>query len=329
MTMTERSGKPIGIASTIISEDQGLINYRPRMNKMTGSVIATILLNQMMYWAKRQGNGFYKFVSPCSHELYIEGDSWTEELKLTKHEFYGAIKKIGFKRGKSSNEIESEKDAYIIYYTTKDRLTYWIVNWDKIEADLSNLYNRNYLVNPKSGITKVNPKSGITNYISETTSENTVANTMKQNKLELESLTPKKENKYDNFAKKLKACIESVRKVNVTSNINSWATHFRKLHEIDRIELPRIQYVLDEYKQIIGMQYVPVVYSAKAFREKFLRVEDAVKRINNDSSKTKESTISHKTHYKNGIQYVWNDEEVKWMMFNRDCRECDENGIPI
>ncbi len=52
----------------ILSEDKERISYRPRLNEITGSVIATILLQQMLYWWWKSGRQpFYKFATACSH----------------------------------------------------------------------------------------------------------------------------------------------------------------------------------------------------------------------------------------------------------------------
>ena len=184
-------GQPNRVSKTI-SDDKHLITYRPKLNKITGSVTATLLLQQAMYWADVSGNEFYKFIQPCKHDRYKQGDSWTEELGFTKHEFNTAIKKIGFKRGRSGkNEIEKEEDAYIIYYTTSQRLTYWVVNWNKINKDLDKLYsNPEYLVNPEcgntkekkeSGITKANPECGNTITSKTTTKTNTKTSKQREN----------------------------------------------------------------------------------------------------------------------------------------------------
>ena len=172
-------GRP-RIEGNMLANDKNVIIYRKELNKLTGSVTASLLLKQAMYWDKIKGGKFYKFISPCNHDLYKEGDSWLEELGFSKHEFRSAIKKIGFKRGKSKNEIENEKDAYIIYYTNSDRVTYWMVNWKKLNKDLKKLYrDTDYLVNPESGNTKSNRNPDISKETgkreypsSETTPEN-------------------------------------------------------------------------------------------------------------------------------------------------------------
>ena len=57
--------------------------YRKDFNAITGGVIGSIMLGQLIYWAaKSDYKPFYKFIQPCGHALYKEGDSWAEELGI-------------------------------------------------------------------------------------------------------------------------------------------------------------------------------------------------------------------------------------------------------
>ena len=79
----------------VLADDKKLILYRKELNKITGSITATILLQQFIFHAsQKKYESFYKFIEPCDHELYREGDSWTEELGFTKYEFNTAYKKL-------------------------------------------------------------------------------------------------------------------------------------------------------------------------------------------------------------------------------------------
>lgn len=134
----------------IIADDRSLITYRPALNKITGSVLSTIILQQVLYWWKKSGRKrFYKFRDKCDHALYVEGDSWCEELGFTGREFDTAIKKIGFKLGKTENDIKKE-EAFIIYFRDSQGVTWYDINSNYLEERLT----RNYLVINKSAITK-------------------------------------------------------------------------------------------------------------------------------------------------------------------------------
>jgi len=137
----------------IIADDVTLIPYRPKLNKITGSVLSTIILQQVLYWWKKGGRKqFYKFKDKCNHALYNEGDSWLEELCFTREEFDTAIKRIGFKMGKTGNKIKKE-EAFIIYYQDKQGVTWYDINADYLTEKLTSLF----LVKWESHVTK---KSG-------------------------------------------------------------------------------------------------------------------------------------------------------------------------
>ncbi len=79
----------------ILAQDKDIITYRKELNVITGSVTATILLQQLIYWDnKNDHKPFYKFIEPCNNEKYTDGDSWTEELGFSKYEFTTAYKKL-------------------------------------------------------------------------------------------------------------------------------------------------------------------------------------------------------------------------------------------
>jgi len=112
----------------ILAHDNNLIVYRKELNAITGSVTATILLQQIIYWDSiSNGDEFYKFIEPCSHEKYNDGDSWSEELGFTKREFQTAYKKL-------------EEAGIVSKRVTRDRVTYYKLDGDILEKLLIDLY---------------------------------------------------------------------------------------------------------------------------------------------------------------------------------------------
>ena len=95
-------GPPPSRLTKVILDDKRMISYRPRLNSETGSVTGTILLCQIMYWAEHSGNPFWKFMQPCEHHQYRQGDSWCEELGFTRTEMETAFKRIGQKISKAT-----------------------------------------------------------------------------------------------------------------------------------------------------------------------------------------------------------------------------------
>lgn len=134
--------------------------YRPELNDIIGDdVLANILLQQVMFRAcgrrdEAPDEPFYKFFGPCSHELYIEGDSWSEELNVSSKRIRTSLKKVATKvaRGSSKKEILAKVDpiSLILFWTDTNRVTWWQFNWPvfnelcRRRTDL-NLQTGNYL----------------------------------------------------------------------------------------------------------------------------------------------------------------------------------------
>lgn len=90
----------------LLAEDRQTISYRPSFARLTGSVNAAILLQQIFYrWYKNDQQPFFKFKEPCDQKTCKEGDSWCEELAFTRWEFDGALKLIGTKITKGKHQL--------------------------------------------------------------------------------------------------------------------------------------------------------------------------------------------------------------------------------
>lgn len=149
----------------IILDDKRIISYRPRLNTETGSISATILLCQCMYWATHVGNPFWKFMQPCQHSQYRSGDSWMEELGMSRTELETAWKKIG---QKVNRKVDYDAEAFVWYWTDMSRLTWYEVNWDRVNRAVDKVYGdvmqescNTYFGNPELH------KAGIPHYIKQ------------------------------------------------------------------------------------------------------------------------------------------------------------------
>ncbi len=79
---------------------------------------------------------FYKFTRPCDHVLCRAGDTWVEELGMTRHEFETA-------RGRIAARTHGDVDptAFISYWTTSGhRVTWYAINETLLVDQLSALY---------------------------------------------------------------------------------------------------------------------------------------------------------------------------------------------
>ena len=104
------------------------------LNKLTGSQGATAVLCVLEYRFKKQRGGFFKFIEPCLHRLYKEGDSLSEELGVARKSISRAFKKIGVKYN-SRTDFENAADKfqgklYASYYERHTNLTFFVRNHD-------------------------------------------------------------------------------------------------------------------------------------------------------------------------------------------------------
>lgn len=145
------------------------IPYRPKIAQATRSVTAAILLQQIAFrWEKNESEAFYKFMAPCSHELYREGDSWQEELGFSRRELEGAFSIIATKitKGISRKEMQeitnleiddqgtiTNLPQLILYWTDKHRVTHFWLNEQLYVSFLAHVYGFSDLVSPESGNT--------------------------------------------------------------------------------------------------------------------------------------------------------------------------------
>jgi hypothetical protein len=116
------------------------IKLYPSLNKITGSHHSTTIMSHLEYWFEKFADGFYKFIEPCNHKLYREGDSWTEVLEMNRFTFTRALKNITA-RYSSRTAFEKEEDPfqgkfYASYYDRYTNRTFFIRNHQVVEAAL-------------------------------------------------------------------------------------------------------------------------------------------------------------------------------------------------
>ncbi|OJX12079.1 MAG: hypothetical protein BGO77_08005 [Caedibacter sp. 37-49] len=84
-----------------------------------------LLKGQLNYWFSKKPNGFYKFLEPCNHPLYKAGDSWSEELGISRRVFNAVFDLIGI-RYNSKTAFKKAKDKFQgkLYASYHDRKTH-------------------------------------------------------------------------------------------------------------------------------------------------------------------------------------------------------------
>ena len=114
--------------------DSFYIKFYPALQAYTGSERATLILGKLEYWFSKPKfeNGFYKFVEPCGHPLYRKGDSWSEELGISRKLFAKAFAIIGVRYNSKSNYLKAKDKfqgkLYASYHDRKTNRTYFIRN---------------------------------------------------------------------------------------------------------------------------------------------------------------------------------------------------------
>jgi hypothetical protein len=104
---------------------QYFVAYNPTLSHKFGSTIAAAIFQRFEYWAdkmkpRQDGQGaFYKFIDACQHPCYKPGDSWCEELGISRKVFRNHFAKIGIAY-KSKSDFLKKADPfegkYFAYY---------------------------------------------------------------------------------------------------------------------------------------------------------------------------------------------------------------------
>ena len=131
-----------------------IIPYNPEFRRLplVKSVNSALLLQQLDFWFDKYSS-FWKFIEPApNHYKYNEGDSWTEELGMSKDEFRTAFSAIGIVYKSKSQFMATEnkfvqKDSqgneteyyYASFIDRKHNLTYYIRNDELLDRQLTEL----------------------------------------------------------------------------------------------------------------------------------------------------------------------------------------------
>jgi hypothetical protein len=116
-----------------------VVAYRPALVEIAGGLAATIFLVQVAYWWFASGRRpFYKFNAPCQHDRYRAGDSWQEELRLTRSAFESARRAVATKIRQGDSKTLAMETSLVLYWTDSNRLTWYQLNepllWQMLAA---------------------------------------------------------------------------------------------------------------------------------------------------------------------------------------------------
>ena len=121
-----------------------IIPYVKELMPLAHSVTGCLLMQQLDYWFERQPDGFFKFLEPADeHSAYRPGDSWCEELGISRAQFRTAFEAIGTIY-KSKSEFDKADDKfqgrfYCSFYDRRRQLTFYYRNHELVDKALDAL----------------------------------------------------------------------------------------------------------------------------------------------------------------------------------------------
>lgn len=122
------------------------IKYQPELKKFFGCSEAALIFEKLEYWGLRSDpqKGFWKFLEPCDHPLYKVGDSWQEELEISRKVFRRAFSVFGIHYKSKSAYLDQtdpfQGKMYTSYYDRKTNRTYFLRNHPRVQEFLSSLW---------------------------------------------------------------------------------------------------------------------------------------------------------------------------------------------
>ncbi|MFZ2198335.1 MAG: hypothetical protein WAV13_11415 [Thermodesulfovibrionales bacterium] len=131
------------------------IKFYPSLLSFTGCEKATLIAGKLEYWFSnpKYERGFYKFIEPCAHPLYREGDSWSEELGISRKLFAKAFNIIGVRYNSKSAYLKAEDKfqgkLYASFHDRKTNRTYFVRNHEFTSQLLEKLKASYYSVKQK------------------------------------------------------------------------------------------------------------------------------------------------------------------------------------
>jgi hypothetical protein len=137
--------------------------FYPSLQSFTGSTFSTLIVGKLEYWFSipKYVDGFYKFVEPCGHPLYRAGDSWSEELGISRKLFAKAFDLIGVRYYSKSAFLKEEDPfkgkLYASYHDRSTNQTYYVRNHSFVANCLKELFTKKRPPDPQSCQKKKEP----------------------------------------------------------------------------------------------------------------------------------------------------------------------------
>jgi hypothetical protein len=121
------------------------IPYVRELNPLTGGPIGSLLMQQLDFHFESKPDKFSKFLKPApTHDEYVRGQSWTEELDISEEQFRSAFDKIGVRYRSHKLFLEAGEDPfqgkfYASWVDVRTNLTYYVRNHELLDEKLYEL----------------------------------------------------------------------------------------------------------------------------------------------------------------------------------------------
>tara|TARA_R100000734_G_C3289785_1_gene81791 strand:- start:14 stop:667 length:654 start_codon:yes stop_codon:yes gene_type:complete len=110
------------------------IVYTPQLNKITGSVTATILLQHLLYlWFENDRKAFYRYKMPNKQD---QGVALCDELGFSRREFDTALSKISTK----VDRLNVKVDTCVKHSVDFTRKTWYYINEPVMQELVGNIF---------------------------------------------------------------------------------------------------------------------------------------------------------------------------------------------
>lgn len=124
-----------------------------------GSINTAIAFSRLVYWSRKRPEGFYKFKQPCKkHPLYKKGDSWGEELGMTRKVldpiFSRLVKSYSTKGQYMKAADKFDGKMFASYTNHQTSQTYYFMNQEAVDEFLGSLNIKRKEIHPPSPICK-------------------------------------------------------------------------------------------------------------------------------------------------------------------------------
>ena len=292
------------------------VPYIKELRQLSGSVTASILMQQLDYWFEKKPGGFYKFLEPCeNNELYKTGDSWPEELGFSKYEFKTAFEKIGVAY-KSKNEFKKAMEKgdpfqgkfYCCYVDKMKYITVYYRNHELLDLELEKLLSP---VSEESSFT-VNEESLFTEIKKVDLRENEfkARNLKGQDKIPVNqesSSTVSKETcfRYNrDYNTENKTTVRDEKKSSDSKNGKIKKEDYRRHSQKDNTYVKDIEQIWLE-NGLKEFEYAPVNSINIAIKEfKLPKIIEAIERISKSSFMREKTTINKFFNQKNDFEQI-------------------------